>query len=56
MQIGGMNKVEEFWKGMQMTFFKRGNLSYVQDKSYVNQVKDKYGWKDSKNQMLGAVC
>lgn len=29
MQIGHINKVEEFWKGVQTTFLRGKDLSYV---------------------------
>lgn len=37
MQIVHVNKGKEFWKSVQMTFFKKRNLSYVKDKGYVSE-------------------
>lgn len=36
-QIGHINKAEEFWKVVQMTFFRKRHLSYVQDEGYVSE-------------------
>ena len=38
-QVGHKNKAEEFWKSVQTAFLRRKDLSYVQDRGHVNQVK-----------------
>ena len=36
-----MHKADKFLKGMQTTFFIKGELSYMQNKGRVNQVNSK---------------
>ena len=41
MQISHINKTKEFWKGVQITFFRKRNLSYIQDKGHMNSIDSK---------------
>ena len=52
-QVGYMNKVEEFWKDVQTTFLRKRNLSYVHDRSYVDQIS---GNKVKKLQKSNVGC
>lgn len=38
-QISNMNKDKEFWKSVQTTFFRITELSYMQDKDHLDQIR-----------------
>ena len=52
MQIGYANKAKKSWKNVQTTFFKKRNLSCIQDKSHVNQI----GWLVRDEKSLKVKC